>query len=401
MLKREIVSDSKMTDRRSARRRGSRNPQHAPIRVLTAVPICDGHDSAVNTVNLEFIRHGIEVVYLGYHRSARDIVRAAIQEDVRAIGLSSYNGGHVEFFREIIDLLRKHGAEDIRVFGGGGGTITPEDARLMEKHGVDRIFFAGTPLAEMVDYVKQSYHRARRRPRHRHREPFADLELARRLTEAETARSSISRNTEHATRVIGVTGPGGAGKTTLIDELVLRFLEADPRARLAILSHDPSLASRGALLGDRATMIYSQNDRVFMRSLGSRGKAGGLSPASGPSLRVLRHSGFDLVLVETVGIGQEALPFGRQTVDKTILVMSPDYGSRLQLQKIVMLDLADIVVVNKSDLAAAKTAAAEIEQRLALNSGEQKLVCTVARRHHDPGVDALFQMINLVLVNRR
>src|SRR5437867_4433715 len=149
-----------MTDRRNARRGypPSRNTQHAtrsPIRLLTAVPICDGHDSAINTLNLEFIRHGIEVVYLGYHRSARDIVRAAIQEDVRAIGISSYNGGHVEFFTEVIDLLKRNGADDIGVFGGGGGTITAEDARLMEKNGVDRIFFAGTALAEMVNFVKQ------------------------------------------------------------------------------------------------------------------------------------------------------------------------------------------------------------------------------------------------------
>ncbi|HEU0010456.1 MAG TPA: cobalamin-dependent protein [Verrucomicrobiae bacterium] len=376
----------------------SRTTHHAsriPIRLLTAVPICDGHDSAINTVNLEFIRHGIEVVYLGYHRSARDIVRAAIQEDVRAIGISSYNGGHVEYFREVIDLLKQEGADDIGVFGGGGGTITAEDARLMEKNGVDRIFFAGTALAEMVNFVKQTYGRARQpaRPPLRRRKPRPDRELARRLTAAGSAGIPSSRNTQHATRVIGITGPGGAGKTTLIDELALRFLEADPRARLAILSHDPSLVGQGALLGDRATMIYSQNDRVFMRSLASRGQAGGLSPATGPCLQLLKRSGFDLVLVETVGVGQEALPFGRKSVDKTVLVMSPDYGSRLQLQKIVMLDLADVVVVNKSDLAAAKTAAAEIEQRLALNSGEQKLICTVARRHRDPGVNSVFASI--------
>src|ERR1043165_8634188 len=128
-----------------------------PIRILTAVPICDGHDAAINTINLEFIRHGIEVVYLGYHRSARDIVRAAIQEDVRAIGLSSYNGGHVEFFREVKALLRKRGAGDIGLFGGGGGTITPADARVMEREGTDRIFFAGTPLDEMVSFVCERY----------------------------------------------------------------------------------------------------------------------------------------------------------------------------------------------------------------------------------------------------
>src|SRR5947208_2701578 len=179
-----------------------------PIRVLTAIPICDGHDSAINTINLEFIRHGIEVIYLGYHRSARDIVRAAIQEDVRAIG---------------------------------------------------------------------------------------------------------------------ITGPRGSGNTTLIDELVLRFLKKNPRARIAILSHDPSIIGKGALLGDRATMIYSQDDRVFMRSLATRGRAGGLSPESERWLRWLRRSDFDIVFVETVGVGQEAMPFPRGLVDKTIFVMSPDY----------------------------------------------------------------------------
>ena len=125
-----------------------------PIRLLTAVPICDGHDSAINTINLELIRRGMEVIYLGYHRSARDVVRAAIQEDVRAIGISSYNGGHVEFFGEVIDLLRRRGAGDIGVFGGGGGTISHADAKVMSRKGVDRIFFAGTPLDEMAAFLR-------------------------------------------------------------------------------------------------------------------------------------------------------------------------------------------------------------------------------------------------------
>jgi len=168
--------------------------------------------------------------------------------------------------------------------------------------------------------------------------------------------------------------------------------KASPRTRLAILSHDPSLIGQGALLGDRASMVYSQDDRVFMRSLATRGQAGGLSPASGRCLRLLKCGGFDRVFVETVGIGQEAAPFGGEPVDRVILVMSPDYGSRLQLQKIVMLDVADIVVLNKSDLSGAKTAAAEIEQRLALNGRGQKLIQTVARRHRDTGVDELFRV---------
>ena len=129
----------------------------SPIRILTAVPICDGHDSAINTINLEFIRHGIEVIYLGYHRSVRDVVRAAIQEDVHAIGISSYNGGHIEFFSQVLRMLRKQGATGIGVFGGGGGTITPQDVHLLKRRGVDEIFFAGTPLEKIVEFVQDTY----------------------------------------------------------------------------------------------------------------------------------------------------------------------------------------------------------------------------------------------------
>src|SRR6059036_1346379 len=284
----------------------------SPIRILTAVPICDGHDSAINTINLEFIRHGIEVIYLGYHRSVGDIVRAAIQEDVRAIGISSYNGGHVEFFAEVVHLLRKRGS-DIKVFGGGGGTITHDDAAAMKRRGLDKIFFAGTSLTEMTDYVRERYGK----PRKRTAAKSSDMELARKLTEIEEAYAKGKRRTAKQIRnpksevrnpkVIGFTGPGGAGKTTLIDELVLRFLNQNPKVRIAILSHDPSVIGQGALLGDRATMINSQNDRVFMRSMATRGQAGGLSPATHDCLALLARSDFDYVFIETVGTGQEAM----------------------------------------------------------------------------------------------
>ena len=372
----------------------------SPIRILTAVPICDGHDSAINTINLEFIRHGIEVIYLGYHRSVRDIVRAAIQEDVRAIGISSYNGGHIEFFAAVVDLLRKKGADDIKVFGGGGGTITHEDAATMRRKGVDEIFFAGTSLDDMVKFVHRRYGKPRtRRPRAR----SIDQELAHKLTQIEDAAAGRrrTRNSKFETRnsrkarVVGFTGPGGAGKTTLIDELILRFLHGNPKGRIAILSHDPSVVGAGALLGDRATMINSQDDRVFMRSMATRGQAGGLSPATHDCLALLAWSNFDCVIIETVGTGQEAMPFQKNgIVDSTVLVMNPDYGSRLQLQKIVMLDLADIVVVNKSDLQRARTAHSEIEQRLEQNRRDQQLVDTVAKRHRDSGVDRLFELIS-------
>ena len=344
-----------------------------PIRILTAVPICDGHDSAIITINLELVRHGVEVIYLGYHRSARDIVRAAVQEGVRAIGISSYNGGHVEFFSEVLALLKKNHASQVGVFGGGGGTITKSDAVIMQRKGVDRIFFAGTPLDEMTAFVKKHYGRRR---------------------ESVSPRIAFSAGRAAAgTRVIGLAGPGGAGKSTLIDELVLRCLHARPVARIAILSHDPSAAGKGALLGDRATMIYSQDDRVFMRSLATRGRAGGLSPESARWLRALKRAGFDFVFVETVGIGQEALPFRNKLVDRSIFVTGPDYGSRLQLQKIAMLDAADIVVVNKGDLAGAPTALSEIEQRLAVNRRGQRVIVTIAKQNRDAGVDQLFEEV--------
>lgn len=357
-----------------------------PIRLLTAVPLCDGHDSAVTTVNEALIRQGFEVVYMGYHRSVEDMVRAAIQEDVAGLGISSYNGGHVEFFSEVVAMLKETGSEGIGVFGGGGGTITREDVKQMKANGVDEIFLAGTSFEEITRRLEELYGERELKQR----AVGSDMGLAKTLSAVEYGLDGRSVPGERGkAKVIGFTGPGGVGKTTLIDEWIRGALIDDPDVRIAVLSHDPSSVRKGGLLGDRATMVYSQDDRVFIRSMATRGKQGGLSEASEECLRWMasKEAGFDYVLVETVGTGQEALPFEDSLVDTKVLVLHPEYGAALQLQKILMLDVADTVVVNKCDWRGATRALDEIGR--AVGKRGVPVYATQASEHADAGVTKL------------
>jgi methylmalonyl-CoA mutase cobalamin-binding domain/chain len=391
-------------------RRARPSVASTPLRILTAVPLCDGHDSAIVTINLELARHGHEVIYLGYHQAASTIARAAIQEDVHAVGLSSYNGGHLVFFKEVVAQLRARGADDIPVFGGGGGTITLADERLMKRGGVDRIFFAGTPLDDIMDTIQRDYARTLK-PNAKFR---GDRALARAITLMETnagaaddrresarAKRPLAHARSHESRrtfVVGVAGPGGAGKSTLIDELTSRFLRST-KGRLAILANDPSHPdSRGAILGDRVSAIYAQDDRVFFRSLATRGSLTGVSAAAPAAIGALRNSGeFDLIFVESVGIGQESDPFGvfgaNKMVDAVLFVLAPHYGGQIQLQKIGLLNGADLVALNKCDDPRAQTAKTELSARLGANGKNQPLHLTVAAQHNDAGVDALYEAI--------
>ncbi|GAA5496701.1 fused isobutyryl-CoA mutase [Rubritalea halochordaticola] len=354
-----------------------------PIRLLTAVPLCDGHDSAVTTVNEALIRQGFEVVYMGYHRAVEDMVRAAIQEDVAGLGISSYNGGHVEFFRDVVNQLRMVERCDLGVFGGGGGTITRDDVKLMKVDGVDEIFLAGTSFAEITQRLEELYGE-----RELKMMPVStDLGLGKTLTAVEYGlKGRAEPGLRGKARVIGFTGPGGVGKTTLIDEWIRGALLENENLRIGVLSHDPSSVRKGGLLGDRATMVYSQDDRVFIRSMATRGKQGGLSEASEECLRwmVSEEAGFDYVLVETVGTGQEALPFEDSLVDTKVLVLHPEYGAALQLQKILMLEVADAVVVNKCDWRGAARALDEVGRKLSQRG--VPLYATQASEHADEGV---------------
>ena len=387
------------------------------VRFVTAAALFDGHDASINIFRRLLQAGGVEVIHLGHNRSVTEIVEAALQEDVQAIAVSSYQGGHVEFFRYMVDLLKEQGAPDIKIFGGGGGVIVPREAQTLEEHGVTKIYspddgrrmglkgiiddmlqrsdFAPTPITRNGDLAWLNSENV---------VPLARLITQTELDGAGPGLPSTFSNllqekaAERKVPVVGFTGTGGSGKSSLVDELVRRFLLDFGEMKIGVLSVDPTKRKTGgALLGDRIRMNAIHNPRVYMRSFATRGSASELSMATQAAIRILKASGFDVIFVETSGIGQGASGVV-DISDISLYVMTPEYGAASQLEKIDMLDYADFVAVNKYDRQGAEDALRDVRKQLRRNQQiahevpDEALPVfgTIASQFNDRGVTALY-----------
>ena len=387
------------------------------LRILTSGSLFDGHDVAINIMRRILQRSGAEVIHLGHNRPVHEIVAAAVQEDVQAIAITSYQGGHLEFFKYTYDLLREHDAGHIKIFGGGGGTILPHEIDDLHDYGINRIFSPDDGRALGLQGMINEVLRQADFPRGQLViDPVADFSkadfryLADCISAAENypvdqpALMQLVKGTLPDVPVIGVTGTGGSGKSSLVDELVLRMLAGNPNHRIAIVSVDPSKRKTGgALLGDRIRMNAIFDERVFMRSMATRQSNQALTKSIQPTLAILKKAQFDIIILETSGIGQS----GSEVVDyanHSLYVMTPEYGAATQLEKIDMLDYADLVAINKSDKKGAEDALRDVRKQyqrnhLAWETPPEHLPVypTVASQFNDPGIDALFEGLKALL----
>src|SRR5687768_11052374 len=388
------------------------------VRFVTAASLFDGHDASINIMRRILQASGAEVIHLGHNRSVGEVVDAALQEDVQAIAITSYQGGHVEYFKYMLDLLREKGGSDIKVFGGGGGVIVPAEIRELHDYGVTRIYSpedgAALGLQGMINDVleRSDFDLGAAAPAEA--KAIEALEsgdrraLARVITALENGVYSEGfrkRLLEAAAAVktpaLGITGTGGAGKSSLTDELVLRLrLDQADRLKIAIISIDPSRKrTGGALLGDRIRMHAIDHPNVYMRSLATRDTGKEVSAALPEVIAACRLSGFDLVMVETSGIGQgdaAIVPF----VDVSLFVMTPEFGAARQLGKIDMDDFADFVALNKPDRKGAEDTLRDVRKQYQRNrqlfskkTDEMPVFGTQASRFNDDGVTALYQAL--------
>jgi len=396
------------------------------IRIVTAASLFDGHDAAINIMRRIIQATGCEVIHLGHDRSVQEVVNTAIQEDAQAIAITSYQGGHNEYFKYMCDLLKERGASHIKIFGGGGGVILPEEIKDLMDYGVTRIYAPDdgrsmglqgmiNDLIEKSDYAPSSFPLTQD---YLTKIKAKDVNtIARLISIAENNSNvfdkdilpSISKEKEagKGVPVLGITGTGGAGKSSLVDELVRRFLIDFPEKQIAIVSVDPSKRKTGgALLGDRIRMNAINNERVYMRSLATRQANLALSKHVDDALSVLKVAGYDLIILETSGIGQSDTEITEHS-DASLYVMTPEYGAASQLEKIDMLDFADVIALNKFDKRGGLDALRDVKKQYKRNHGlwhdeddTLPVYGTIASQFNDPGTNTLYKAIINKIVER-
>ncbi|GAA3652810.1 methylmalonyl-CoA mutase family protein [Flavivirga jejuensis] len=392
------------------------------VRIVTAASLFDGHDASINIMRRIIQATGVEVIHLGHDRSVEEVVNTAIQEDVNAICLTSYQGGHNEYFKYMYDLLQEKGANHIKIFGGGGGVILPSEIQDLMDHGITRIYSPDDGremgLQGMInDLVKQSDfaigdalngevdHLEKKNPK----------SIARVISSAEnfpeiakdTLEKIHAKNKDSKTPVLGITGTGGAGKSSLVDELVRRFLIDFPEKTIGIVSVDPSKRKTGgALLGDRIRMNAINSPRVYMRSLATRQSNLALSKYVNEAVEVLKAAEYDLIILETSGIGQSDTEIIEHS-NVSLYVMTPEFGAATQLEKIDMLDFADLVAINKFDKRGALDALRDVKKQYMRNNNlwdvpqdELPVFGTIASQFNDPGMNTLYKAVIDMLIEK-
>ncbi len=390
------------------------------IRIVTAASLFDGHDAAINIMRRILQSKGAEIIHLGHNRSVKEIVEAAIEEDANGIAITSYQGGHLEFFKYMKDLLDGCGCGHIRIFGGGGGTILPQEITELHHYGIDRIYSPDDGrsmglegmIADVIDRCRKALTAYENAPAGWGTKPPLDemkdvRRVARAITLAENSdkdsRAQEFFRAEGATAllpVLGITGTGGAGKSSVTDEIVRRFLQQFTDKTIAVISVDPSKKKTGgALLGDRIRMNAISHPRAYMRSLATREDNTAVSGHLKEAVSICREAGFDFIILESAGVGQSDASI-LDYCDVSLYVMTPEYGAASQLEKINMLDYADVIAINKFDKAGALDALADVRKQYKRNHAlwtakddELPIVGTMASKFNDAGINKLFDLL--------